>query len=87
VPGEWKVWTRVAVLPGAISIVTANRAQATMGAAWRTGIADGDGAGRLVTTGLFGVVRNPVCTTMVASSVGVALLVPPRSWSLLPRSA
>jgi protein-S-isoprenylcysteine O-methyltransferase Ste14 len=50
-------------------------AQRTMGAAWRTGI-DPTRPSPLVTSGLFGLVRNPVYTTMLATSLGVALLVP-----------
>ena len=53
----------------------AHVAQRTMGAEWRTGI-DPGAPSRLVTAGPFALVRNPVYTTMVASSLGVALLVP-----------
>jgi protein-S-isoprenylcysteine O-methyltransferase Ste14 len=63
----------IALLVGAI--VAANMAQRTMGAEWRTGIAPG-APSRLVTSGPFAIVRNPVYTTMVASSSGVGLLVP-----------
>jgi protein-S-isoprenylcysteine O-methyltransferase Ste14 len=50
-------------------------AQRTMGSAWRTGI-DPDNRSALVTAGPFALVRNPVYTTMLATSLGVALLVP-----------
>ena len=59
----------------AAAMVAASAAQRSMGAEWRTGI-DPGAPSHLVTAGPFAVVRNPVYTTMVASSVGVALLVP-----------
>lgn len=50
-------------------------AQEAMGPAWRTGI-DPDHPSRLATTGVFAAVRNPVYTSMIGTSLGVALLVP-----------
>jgi protein-S-isoprenylcysteine O-methyltransferase Ste14 len=49
--------------------------QVGMGASWRVGV---DPAERtaLVTTGVFGVVRNPVFSAMVAAQAGVTLMVP-----------
>jgi protein-S-isoprenylcysteine O-methyltransferase Ste14 len=49
--------------------------QTGMGNEWRVGV---DPAERttLVTTGLFGVVRNPVFSAMVVSQAGVMLIVP-----------
>jgi protein-S-isoprenylcysteine O-methyltransferase Ste14 len=49
--------------------------QTGMGTSWRVGV---DPAERtdLVTTGLFGVVRNPVFSAMVLAQAGVALVVP-----------
>jgi protein-S-isoprenylcysteine O-methyltransferase Ste14 len=49
--------------------------QTGMGSAWRIGV---DPAERttLVTTGLFGVVRNPVFSAMVVAQAGVVLIVP-----------
>jgi protein-S-isoprenylcysteine O-methyltransferase Ste14 len=49
--------------------------QIGMGSSWRVGV---DPAERtaLVTTGVFGVVRNPVFTAMVAAMAGVVLMVP-----------
>jgi protein-S-isoprenylcysteine O-methyltransferase Ste14 len=55
--------------------VGARAAQGTMGTAWRTGI-DPRIPSALVTGGPFAIVRNPVYTTMLGSSIGVALLVP-----------
>jgi protein-S-isoprenylcysteine O-methyltransferase Ste14 len=57
------------------AIPAAMLAQRTMGSAWRTGI-DPDNRSALVTAGPFALVRNPVYTTMLATSLGVALLVP-----------
>ncbi|MEY2442742.1 MAG: hypothetical protein QOJ46_2168 [bacterium] len=62
-------------LVGGLSLTVAVGAQRTMGAAWRTGIDPGRPS-ELVTTGLFALVRNPVYTTMIGLSLGVALLVP-----------
>jgi protein-S-isoprenylcysteine O-methyltransferase Ste14 len=50
-------------------------AQEAMGPAWRTGI-DPDHPSQLATTGVLAVVRNPVYTSMIGTSLGVALLVP-----------
>jgi len=49
--------------------------QVGMGASWRIGV---DPAERttLVTTGVFGAVRNPVFSAMVAAQAGIALMVP-----------
>ena len=49
--------------------------QTGMGNSWRVGV---DPAERtaLVTSGLFGVVRNPVFSAMVAAQAGVVLIVP-----------
>jgi protein-S-isoprenylcysteine O-methyltransferase Ste14 len=49
--------------------------QVGMGSSWRVGV---DPAERttLVTTGVFGAVRNPVFSAMVAAQAGVVLMVP-----------
>lgn len=47
--------------------------QAQMGASWRVGVDPAERTG-LVTTGVFGAVRNPVFTAMVTSSLGITLL-------------
>ncbi len=64
---------------GAVLVVAAmlgaRFAQHTMGADWRTGIAP-DAPSTLVTGGAFALVRNPVYTTMLATSFGSALIVP-----------
>lgn len=66
---------------GGLSLTVAVSAQRTMGAAWRTGIDPGRPS-ELVTTGLFALVRNPVYTTMIGMSLGVALLVPTAAGAL-----
>ena len=50
-------------------------AQSDMGTSWRVGV-DAAERTRLVTTGAFGLVRNPVFSAMVLGSAGIALLVP-----------
>jgi len=58
-----------------LAIVGSLLARRSMGGAWRTGIDPASGT-PLITLGLFAVVRNPVYTTMIATSVAVLLLVP-----------
>jgi protein-S-isoprenylcysteine O-methyltransferase Ste14 len=50
-------------------------AQGTMGRSWRIGV-DPSERTALVTEGSFGVVRNPIYTTMIATILGLTLLVP-----------
>ena len=50
-------------------------AQAAMGASWRIGVDPGEQTS-LVTTGPFAVVRNPIFAAMMATSAGLALMVP-----------
>ena len=52
-------------------------AQGTMGGSWRVGV-DPSERTALVTTGPFGLVRNPIFSTMTLAMLGLALLVP--SW-------
>ncbi len=81
--GRLSVWGRLDATPvhaaGAVllaaAVVGAWLAQRTMGEAWRTGI-DRRRPSELVTRGPFAIVRNPVYSTMLWSSVGVALAVP-----------
>lgn len=61
----------LAVAAGVLTIV----AQLQMGASWRIGVEAGERTD-LVTAGLFGRVRNPIFTGMLAFAGGVALLVP-----------
>lgn len=59
----------------AAGVGTALAAQVQMGRSWRAGV---DPAERteLVTSGLFRIMRNPVYTSMLLASAGIALLVP-----------
>lgn len=50
-------------------------AQSGMGASWRIGV-DATEHTDLITTGLFGVVRNPVFTFMLTAITGITLMVP-----------
>lgn len=62
----------VLALAGLVFVVVAQR---EMGASWRVGVDESEHTG-LVTTGLFGRVRNPVFTGMVAVAAGELLMVP-----------
>lgn len=61
----------LAVGAGVLTVV----AQVQMGASWRIGVEAGERTD-LVTGGLFGRVRNPIFTGMLAFALGLALLVP-----------
>ncbi len=50
-------------------------AESAMGASWRIGVDPTERTG-LVTSGLFGWVRNPIFTGMVTTAVGLTLLAP-----------
>lgn len=52
-------------------------AQVAMGASWRIGV-DPDERTALVTSGPFGLVRNPIFAAMLPTALGLTLLVP--SW-------
>jgi protein-S-isoprenylcysteine O-methyltransferase Ste14 len=49
--------------------------QVAMGTSWRIGVRAGERTG-LVTSGPFGVVRNPIFTAMAVTGLGLAMLVP-----------
>lgn len=53
----------------------ASLAQQTMGESWRIGV-DPDEQTDLVTDGVFGAVRNPIFTAMVAVQAGTTLMAP-----------
>ena len=55
-------------------------AQVAMGASWRVGV-DPSERTALVTTGPFGLVRNPIFAAMLPTALGLTLLVP--SWVAL----
>jgi protein-S-isoprenylcysteine O-methyltransferase Ste14 len=71
-PG-WQIATGVAVM--AIGIVVTSAAQIGMGQSWRVGVRPGERT-ELVTTGIFGIVRNPIFSGVVLSGIGSAVLVP-----------
>jgi len=59
----------------AIGIVVTSAAQIGMGQSWRVGVRPGERT-ELVTTGIFGIVRNPIFSGVVLSGIGSAVLVP-----------
>ena len=67
------VWAGAAAAGG--GIVLASLAQQTMGESWRIGV-DPDEQTELVTDGVFGSIRNPIFTAMVAVQAGTALMAP-----------
>jgi len=50
-------------------------AQMALGASWRVGV-DASERTALVTSGVFGLVRNPIFTAMITTFAGLALMVP-----------
>ena len=50
-------------------------AQVTMGTSWRIGVDESERT-ELVTTGPFGVVRNPIFAAMLPTSLGLTLMLP-----------
>ena len=67
------VWAGGAVAAG--GIVLASLAQQTMGESWRIGVDPAEQT-ELVTDGVFGAVRNPIFTAMIAVQAGTALMAP-----------
>ena len=59
----------------AIGLAATLYAQIAMGASWRIGV-DEQERTELVTSGPFAVVRNPIFSAMLPTSVGLALVVP-----------
>ncbi|MBF6439582.1 methyltransferase family protein [Nocardia cyriacigeorgica] len=58
-----------------VGVAATFAAQLAMGASWRIGVDDTERT-RLVTTGVFACVRNPIFTAMLATFAGLALMVP-----------
>lgn len=73
-PG-WVAGLGVVVAVAGVGVVWAS--QSAMGDAWRIGVDPGE-LTALVTGGVFGWARNPIFTGMIATQVGVVLMVP--SW-------
>ena len=61
------------VAVGGLAVVMA--AQSDMGSSWRIGVEESEHT-ELVSGGLFGVVRNPVFSGMVAAQAGITAMVP-----------
>ena len=59
----------------ALGLIVTIAAQLQMGASWRIGV-DSREATRLVTTGLFAYVRNPIFTGTTLTALGMLLMVP-----------
>lgn len=76
----WDVVSLVAVVLMVGGLVLTLVAQQQMGGSWRIGV-DPDEQTELVTAGVFGRIRNPIFTAMIAFGVGVALGVP-NVWAL-----
>ena len=69
-------WAAAAGLAlGVAGVALTLASQLAMGDSWRIGV-DHDARTDLVTTGVFGWVRNPIFTAMVIATVGLVLLVP-----------
>jgi protein-S-isoprenylcysteine O-methyltransferase Ste14 len=71
-------WNALALLGAAAmlaGLALCLAAQRSMGASWRIGV-DPDERTDLVTTGLFGRLRNPIFTAMILFAAGSALAVP-----------
>ncbi len=69
-------WVRsIGGLVAAIGIAAAFLAQLSMGDQWRIGV-DNEEQTELVTSGAFGVVRNPIFSAMIVVALGLAVMVP-----------
>lgn len=71
----WDAFAAVGLLAMLGGLVLCLVAQHAMGASWRIGV-DPDESTTLVTTGLFGRVRNPIFTAMLLFAAGSTLAVP-----------
>jgi len=84
--GRWEVFDNTAAaMVGAVlavaGIVVCVVAQFTMGDSWRIGV-DNLAQTALVTSGIFGWVRNPIFSAMVLAGAGFALLLP-NAWAFV----
>jgi protein-S-isoprenylcysteine O-methyltransferase Ste14 len=69
-------WVQIAgIALAAVGIVLTVWAQLDMGDSWRVGVDESETTA-LVHTGMFGRVRNPIYTAMLAFDLGIALLTP-----------
>jgi protein-S-isoprenylcysteine O-methyltransferase Ste14 len=76
-PGLRTTVAGVGVVLAVVGFVVAVIAQATMGRSWRIGV-DVSERTDLVTHGVFGLVRNPIFSAMIAAQLGTTLMAP--SW-------
>ena len=72
---DWDAPAYVGVVAMLGGLALCLAAQLAMGASWRIGV-DPEERTDLVTTGLFGTVRNPIFTAMILFAAGSALAVP-----------
>jgi len=66
-------WPGLAV--AVVGVAGTFAAQLGMGASWRIGVDDGERTA-LVTTGVFGRVRNPIFTAMIVTATGLTAMAP-----------
>lgn len=69
----WLRWTGVAV--ASVGVIATLGAQLSMGDSWRIGVDETERT-ELVTTGAFGMVRNPIFSAMLITAFGLTLAVP-----------
>ena len=72
---SWDARAVIGLLAMLLGIGLCTAAQAAMGRSWRIGV-DPDESTELVTTGLFGRMRNPIFTAMLLFAIGSVLAVP-----------
>jgi protein-S-isoprenylcysteine O-methyltransferase Ste14 len=65
----------VGILAMSLGIAVTSAAQITMGPSWRVGVRPGERT-TLITSGIFGLVRNPIFSGVVLCGIGAAVLVP-----------
>lgn len=68
------------IVLASVGILATFATQVQMGASWRVGV-DEDERTDLVTSGIFGVVRNPIFSAMLGTGLGLVLIVP--NWPAL----
>ncbi|CAN7246980.1 methyltransferase family protein [Knoellia sp. LjRoot47] len=66
---------RIGLVVAIAGVALTLAAQLQMGTAWRIGVDENERTS-LVTTGVFGIVRNPIFTAMCITALGLTLMVP-----------